>query len=96
MLLTATAFRQIMDLRNHDLPSLPEHLQRATVAKLEYLLENFKNITAIEGVKNLGGAKYLVQERVVEALERLGETVDDLTLDELAVGSFVEGEPLVG
>lgn len=96
MLLTATAFKQIMDLRSHDLTALPEHLQQATVTKLEYLLQNFPHITEIEGVKNLGGAKYLVQQRVVEALEQLGETVDDLTLDELAVSSFIEGDPLVG
>jgi acyl-CoA synthetase (NDP forming) len=96
MRLTKTAYKQILALKGQALEDLPDHTRQGVQAKLEYLLENFRHITEIEGVKNVSGGKYLVQQRVVEALERLGVTVDDLTLDELAVSSFIEGEPLVG
>lgn len=96
MRLTRTAFQQIMALEKVNFDELPEHTREATLAKLQYLLEQFPHITEIEGVKNLSGAKHLVQLRVVNALEALGETVDDLTRDQLLLSSFLEGESLVG
>jgi len=96
MRLTRTAFRQIMALKDQNLEELPDHLQKAVITKLQYILDQHHNISEIEGVKHLSGAKYLLQQQVIGALERLGETVGELQRDELAIGSFLQGESLVG
>lgn len=95
MLLTRTAFKQIMALDKLEIDELPDHTQKAMIQKLNYILEKFPHISEIEGVKNLNGAKYLLMQRVISTLERLGETVDELTLDQLTIQSFLETEPLI-
>lgn len=94
MKLTRKAFQQLLALDKVNWDQIEEHTKRAAQVKLETVLDRLPQLEEIEGVQNLAGAKYLIQQRAVSTLEKLGVTVDNSTLDAITIAGFLEGETL--
>lgn len=60
--------------------------------RLRTLFDQLPQITSIERVKNLDGAKYLIQTAIVETLEKIGRPIDEMTLTQLAVEDFLAAD----
>jgi hypothetical protein len=92
MILSRKQFKQLMDLKEVDWSTVDDNIRRACQVKCELVLDKLPSITAVEGVKNVLGAKYLIEQRVLETLEALGQTITDARRDELLVSRFLEGD----
>lgn len=67
----------------------PDDVKQAIILKCQTLLAQLPSITSIEGVKNLSGAKYVVESSILKTLDNLGVTVDQTQLDDLLVANFL-------
>lgn len=69
--------------------ALEDTTQTAIELQLRVMWNNLPNITHIEGVKNLAGAKYRLEQAIVETLDKLGAPIDELSKTERAVDAFL-------
>ena len=69
-----------------------DEIKQAIILKCQTLLKQLPEVTSIEGVKNLSGAKYVLETALLKTLENLGATVDQTQLDDLLVHSFLTEE----
>lgn len=67
----------------------PDEVKQAITLKCQTLLKQLPEITQIEGINNLSGAKYILEKALLKTLENLGVTVDQTQLDDLLVHNFL-------
>jgi len=94
MMLTRKQFKQIMDLKDVDWSEVATHVKQACAVKCHLILDRLPTMTAIEGVSNIVGAKFLIEQRVIEALDALDASISDMHRDDLLVSRFLDGEVL--
>ena len=92
MVLSRKQFKQIMDLRDVDWSAMDDHIKKACQVKCQLVLDRLPHITAVEGVKNVLGAKFLIETRVIETLEALGDSITNAQRDDLLVSRFLDGD----
>jgi hypothetical protein len=69
-----------------------EHKRNTVELRLRNLLSQLPQVTAIEGVKKVDGAKYLIEQAIIETLEKMGRPLDEMALAEMAVEQFLDME----
>lgn len=72
-----------------NLDTLEDATKSAIEVQLRVMWNDLPKITHIEGVKNLDGAKYRLEQAIVETLDKLGAPIDELSKTERAVDSFL-------
>ena len=92
MQLSRKQFSQIMKLKDVDWSTVDDNIKRACQVKCELVLDKLPSINSIEGVKNVLGAKFIIEERVIATLDALGASISDGTRDELLVSRFLDGD----
>jgi hypothetical protein len=89
MLIPNSAFKKVLELPNVDWSAVSETMCERVVERCQQRLQELPQVTEIEGIKNLSGAKYLYEKALVDTLELLGSPVSEETRAELLLADFL-------
>lgn len=64
-------------------------VKQQVITSCQTLLNQLPSITQIEGVTNLSGAKYALEQTLMKTLDTLGQPVSATTQAELALAGFL-------
>lgn len=89
MILSRDAMNAICGFAKMDVSTLEEETQAAIELQLRAVWDQLDDITAIEGVNNLAGAKYNLEKSILETLDKLGAPISEIALAERAAAKFL-------
>jgi len=89
MIIPNSAFKKVLELPNADWTSVSDQMIARVVERCQQRLAELPQVTEIEGIKKLTGAKYLYEKSLIDTLEALGAPISEETRTELLLADFL-------
>jgi hypothetical protein len=89
MVLPGYTFRRVLDLPKVDWTKISPARKEQVIVRCAELLRQLPQVEAIEGVRRLDGAKYLLERALLDTLEMLGSPLTEETRAELLIDEFI-------
>lgn len=89
MQLNREAMNAIVNFDKVDWESQTDEARATVEIRLRTLWEQLPQITSIEGVKNVTGAKALIEKSILATLDKLGAPIDEMSLSTRLVDNFL-------